>query len=534
MWRRPIGSTWKEFIYCEELGFEGVFVNEHHFTYFSLNPSSTPLAAALIAKTERMKVGVMGHVLPLRHPVHTAEEFAQLDCLSGGRFIGGIVRGVPQELISYNVDPFTSRERFAESYDIVKRCLSEELFDYEGKFYNLRAVSVWPKPIQNPLPIWMPAGSAETIEFAAERHIPIARVWNPTAVFQDAFEYYKDVAREQFGWEATPEYCIGSRYLHVAETNEQADRGMPRGRDVRAAADGVQPAGADAGAAAWCADGPQLRLPEALERRGDASAGDAVREAAGVGLHRVRRPGLRGGVASQRHGDGWVRPLPGDVPVRQAEARERDEVQEAVCGARDARAGGGKRQLNQTIIGRRQRTWRAGLGGNLMPLPLYDGANHVLDQDSPEITRFIQETRDGMAVGGWELAVPQPGPDGNPFLFIFVGPTAEHRGSGLRLHMASTDGGAIPDTAQVLVESFYKSGSERQAIFAGEYGEFSAIANQEDPDASLSAQRRVESGEDYLVRVKVSVPEGGPAPDPTAAGSDFHIDCVKIWWTESA
>ena len=204
------------------MGFEGVFVNEHHFTYFSLNPSSTPLAAALIAKTERMKVGVMGHVLPLRHPVHTAEEFAQLDCLSGGRFIGGIVRGVPQELISYNVDPFTSRERFAESYDIVKRCLSEELFDYEGKFYNLRSVSVWPKPIQNPLPIWMPAGSAETIEFAAERHIPIARVWNPTAVFQDAFEYYKDVAREQFGWEATPEYCIGSRYLHVAETNEQA------------------------------------------------------------------------------------------------------------------------------------------------------------------------------------------------------------------------------------------------------------------------------------------------------------------------
>ena len=153
-----------------------------------------------------------------------------------------------------------------------------------------------------------------------------------------------------------------------------------------------------------------------------------------------------------------------------------------------------------------------------MPLPLYDGANHVLDQDSPEITRFIQETRDGMAVGGWELAVPEPGPDGNPFLFIFVGPTAEHRGSGLRLHMAASDGSAVPDTAQVLVESFYKTGSERQTIFAGEYGEFSAIANQEDPDASLSAQRRVESGEDYLVRVEVSAPEGGPVPGPDGGG----------------
>jgi alkanesulfonate monooxygenase SsuD/methylene tetrahydromethanopterin reductase-like flavin-dependent oxidoreductase (luciferase family) len=173
-------------------------------------------------RTKRMKVGVIGHVLPLRHPIQTAEEFAQLDILSGGRFIGGIVRGVPQEYVSFNVDPFTSRERFAESYAILQKCLTEELFDYQGKFYNLKAVSVWPRPLQNPLPIWMPAGSAETIEFAAERHIPIARVWSPTTVFQDAFEYYQEVAKARFGWVAGPESCIGSRYLHVAETTEQA------------------------------------------------------------------------------------------------------------------------------------------------------------------------------------------------------------------------------------------------------------------------------------------------------------------------
>ena len=103
-----------------------------------------------------------------------------------------------------------------------QKCLTEELFDYKGKFYDLKAVSVWPRPLQNPIPIWMPAGSAETIEFTAARRIAIARVWNPTAVFQDAFEYYKEVARERFGWAAGPEHCIGSRYIHVAETNEQA------------------------------------------------------------------------------------------------------------------------------------------------------------------------------------------------------------------------------------------------------------------------------------------------------------------------
>lgn len=169
-----------------------------------------------------------------------------------------------------------------------------------------------------------------------------------------------------------------------------------------------------------------------------------------------------------------------------------------------------------------------------MPLPLFDNANHHLDQDSPEVTRIIQETRDGMAVGGWELAVPPPGPDGNPYLFVFVGPTGEHRGSALRLRMAASGGAALPDDAQVTVESFYQSGSERQTIFSGPYGQFSAIPDQEDPEATLSAQRRVEAGEDYLVRVEVAAPEGGPAPDPTASASGFHLDCVKIWWSESA
>ena len=197
----------EEWTACEDLGYDGAFVNEHHFTYFNINPSCTVLASALIAMTKRMQVGVIGHVLPLRHPVQTAEEFAQMDVLSGGRFIGGVVRGVPQEYVSYNVDPFTSRERFAECFDILQRSLTEELFDYEGKFYNLKAVSVWPKPLQDPLPIWMPAGSAETIEFAAERRIPIARVWSPTAVFQDAFEYYRMVAKEKFGWDAGAGIC---------------------------------------------------------------------------------------------------------------------------------------------------------------------------------------------------------------------------------------------------------------------------------------------------------------------------------------
>ena len=307
----------EEWELCEELGFDGAFVNEHHFTYFNINPSCTVLAAALIARTKKMKVGVIGHVLPLRHPVQSAEEFAQLDVLSGGRFIGGIVRGVPQEYVSYNIDPFTSRERFAESFEIMKKCLTEEIFDYTGDFYNLKAVSIWPRPIQDPLPIWMPAGSAETIEFAAERRLPIARVWNPTVVFQDAFEYYQQVAKEKFGWEAGPEQFIGSRYIHVAETTEQA---IAECRDpvmyVRRLTTFSRPVQVPAPV-------PGLQTDRSYEYRkrsagaempGPGTPFEKLRES---GFRGVRRPRLRGGMAGQRHEDCGIRPFPGHVPRRQ-------------------------------------------------------------------------------------------------------------------------------------------------------------------------------------------------------------------------
>ena len=104
-------------------------VNEHHFTYFNINPSSTVLAAALIMRTKCMKVGVIGHVLPLRHPIQTAEEFAQLDVLSGGRFIGGIVRGVPQEHVSFNVD--------LEMYD---KTGAERTVMFQGPYGQFKAI----------------------------------------------------------------------------------------------------------------------------------------------------------------------------------------------------------------------------------------------------------------------------------------------------------------------------------------------------------------------------------------------------------
>jgi hypothetical protein len=121
-----------------------------------------------------------------------------------------------------------------------------------------------------------------------------------------------------------------------------------------------------------------------------------------------------------------------------------------------------------------------------------------------------------------------------PYQIIFVGPTPEHRGSAIRLHMVTADGDELPDDAEVLLETSYKTGSERTVMFQGIYGQFKAIPDQHAPNAAVALQKRAEAGEDYLVRLTVTLPVGGLQPDPTAGGSFFELECVKLWWQETA
>ena len=109
-----------EMTYCEELGFDGVVFNEHHYSAYGTMPSPNLIASALSQRTKKIKIGVLGNILPLRnHPVRVAEEYAMIDCLSNGRLIAGFVRGIPPEYIWYGVNPSESRGRFQEAYNLI-------------------------------------------------------------------------------------------------------------------------------------------------------------------------------------------------------------------------------------------------------------------------------------------------------------------------------------------------------------------------------------------------------------------------------
>ena len=127
-----------EMTYCEELGFDGVVFNEHHYSAYGTMPSPNLIASALSQRTKKIKIGVLGNILPLRnHPVRVAEEYAMIDCLSNGRLIAGFVRGIPPEYIWYGVNPEESRGRFEEAYNLIMTAWTEPVWSHEGQIFQI-------------------------------------------------------------------------------------------------------------------------------------------------------------------------------------------------------------------------------------------------------------------------------------------------------------------------------------------------------------------------------------------------------------
>src|SRR5919205_850622 len=150
---------------AERDGLDVMWLAEIHFaperTYLS---APLPIASAIAARTKRMKIGIAVQVLPLCHPLRLAEEAATVDQISHGRLIFGVGRsGFPRTYEAYGVPYGESRERFAETLEILKKAWTEESFSYKGQYYNFENVKATPRPYQKPWPeIRVAANSADT------------------------------------------------------------------------------------------------------------------------------------------------------------------------------------------------------------------------------------------------------------------------------------------------------------------------------------------------------------------------------------
>ncbi len=214
-----------EYQLCEEVGFDGLMLNEHHNTPTCLGATMNLEAAILARITKRPKIVLLGNPLPIfDNPLRLAEELAEIDMISRGRLVSGFVRGTGIESLATNTNPLFNRERFEEAHDLViKTWTTPGPFRWEGKHYHFRVVNPFEVPLQKPHPpIWIPGlGSPDTLVWCANHHYPYIFLETDYEATMDMMSIYTDVAREA-GYEPGPQNFGYLIRVHVQDTDEYA------------------------------------------------------------------------------------------------------------------------------------------------------------------------------------------------------------------------------------------------------------------------------------------------------------------------
>jgi alkanesulfonate monooxygenase SsuD/methylene tetrahydromethanopterin reductase-like flavin-dependent oxidoreductase (luciferase family) len=221
-------SQIEQLVYAEDCGFDWVATGEDHMTAYSLTPSPALIISIAAYLTTKVKLAILGLPLPLLNPIRVAEECAMLDVISGGRFIAGFIRGVPQNYAAYNVDPDESRGRFEEARQlIIKAWTSPEIFSWNGTFYKYPKVSLWPVPLQKPYPrIVFSANSTKSAIDGAKAKATIGAIHlynrNALDLVEGAIDAYRRHA-ESDGWQTSPQCFLIGLQTCIAKTDTEAE-----------------------------------------------------------------------------------------------------------------------------------------------------------------------------------------------------------------------------------------------------------------------------------------------------------------------
>lgn len=159
-WARPYpeiyAQTLRQIAWAETIGYDDVWLTEHHFCEDGHAPSILPLAAAVAARTERIRIGTSVLLLPLYHPVRVAEDAATIDILSNGRFELGVGVGYrPQEFKGLGLRSQDRGARMDEGLEIIRALWRGETVDHRGPHFTVEGAKLAPMPVQTPPPLWI-------------------------------------------------------------------------------------------------------------------------------------------------------------------------------------------------------------------------------------------------------------------------------------------------------------------------------------------------------------------------------------------
>jgi alkanesulfonate monooxygenase SsuD/methylene tetrahydromethanopterin reductase-like flavin-dependent oxidoreductase (luciferase family) len=137
-------------VMAESLGFDSVWGGEHHFSDYSMSPDVVQFLSYIAGACKKVKLGTMVVVLPWNDPLRVAEKIALLDCMSGGRVIFGIGRGLARtEFNGFRVQMGESRQRFIESAEMILAGLEHGYCEYDGQFIKQPRTPIRPEPFRS-------------------------------------------------------------------------------------------------------------------------------------------------------------------------------------------------------------------------------------------------------------------------------------------------------------------------------------------------------------------------------------------------
>jgi alkanesulfonate monooxygenase SsuD/methylene tetrahydromethanopterin reductase-like flavin-dependent oxidoreductase (luciferase family) len=218
-------QLWRELQLCDELGFDYGFCVEHHF-----NPNESWMSAPSLytvaagARTKRMRLGGMGHVVPLHQSLRLAEELAIADQMLGGRLDIGLVPGItPRIFEPFGVDFESRREVTLEFVKFLRAAFAgTPNFTFHGKHHHAENVALAVPPLQKPCPpLWIETRDSATLEFCAREGINVG--YFLIAPREDSAPRYRKFLEDwrKAGHKAKPNLAY-STVVYVDETDEKA------------------------------------------------------------------------------------------------------------------------------------------------------------------------------------------------------------------------------------------------------------------------------------------------------------------------
>ena len=234
----------------DELGYYALWMAEHHFQHegYECIPNIILLGTHLAGQTERLKFGCAFNISPMWHPLRLAEDYAMADVLTNGRVIFGVGRGYhSREVETFAapvIDNDANRELFQEQIEIIFKAFNEESFSHRGKHYtipaevpyrgyDLKEVTLVPRPVNLPVETWQPIVSGRSIDFIAKNGIKGVVALTGERLVDDMFRQYQEASARHGRDLALGEDLALGLGFYIADSEQEAIESLRPYHDER-------------------------------------------------------------------------------------------------------------------------------------------------------------------------------------------------------------------------------------------------------------------------------------------------------------